>query len=169
MKLLCKTVEERYQTAAGVESDLRRCLRNGRHKGASTISHWAIMTRRIACMIPEKLYGRDREIDTLLTAFDRIVAGGRPELVLVSGYSGIGKSAVVNELHKPLVPLAACLRQANSTSTSATFHMPRWHRPFRASSGPSSAKRKTICANGAMHFATLWIRTDCSLSTSSRS
>ena len=37
-------------------------------------------------------------------AFDRIVAGGRPELVLVSGYSGIGKSAVVNELHKPLVP-----------------------------------------------------------------
>ena len=55
-------------------------------------------------MIPEKLYGRDREIETLLTAFDRIVAGGRPELVLVSGYSGIGKSAVVNELHKPLVP-----------------------------------------------------------------
>ena len=55
-------------------------------------------------MIPEKLYGRDREVDTLLAAFDRIVAGGRPELVLVSGYSGIGKSAVVNELHKPLVP-----------------------------------------------------------------
>jgi PAS domain S-box-containing protein len=55
-------------------------------------------------MIPERLYGRDREVDALLTAFDRIVAGGRPELVLVSGYSGIGKSAVVNELHKPLVP-----------------------------------------------------------------
>ena len=54
-------------------------------------------------MIPEKLYGRDREVDTLLTAFDRIVGGGRPELVLVSGYSGIGKSALVNELHKPLV------------------------------------------------------------------
>src|SRR5262249_18300831 len=45
-----------------------------------------------------------REIDTLLASFDRIVAGGRPELVVVSGYSGIGKSAVVNELHKPLVP-----------------------------------------------------------------
>ncbi len=55
-------------------------------------------------MIPEKLYGRACEIGALLTAFDRIVAGGRPELVLVSGYSGIGKSAVVNELHKPLVP-----------------------------------------------------------------
>ena len=44
------------------------------------------------------------EIDTLLASFDHIVAGGRPELVLVSGYSGLGKSAVVNELHKPLVP-----------------------------------------------------------------
>ena len=55
-------------------------------------------------LIPEKLYGRASEIETLLAAFDRIVAGGRPELVLVSGYSGIGKSSVVNELHKPLVP-----------------------------------------------------------------
>src|SRR6202050_5420970 len=55
-------------------------------------------------LIPEKLYGREREVDTLLAAFDRAVAGGRPELVLVSGYSGVGKSAVVNELHKSLVP-----------------------------------------------------------------
>src|SRR5262249_7370402 len=55
-------------------------------------------------MIREKLYGRAREIETLLASFDRIVASGRPELVLVSGYSGIGKSSVVNELHKPLVP-----------------------------------------------------------------
>ena len=55
-------------------------------------------------LIPEKLYGRAREIDTLLASFDRVVASGRPELVLVSGYSGIGKSSVVNELHKVLVP-----------------------------------------------------------------
>src|SRR5262249_484321 len=48
--------------------------------------------------------GRETEIETLLDAFDRVVAGSRPELVLVSGYSGIGKSSVVNELHKPLVP-----------------------------------------------------------------
>ena len=54
-------------------------------------------------LIPEKLYGREREIDTLLAAFDRVVANGTPELVLVSGYSGIGKSSVVNELHKVLV------------------------------------------------------------------
>src|SRR6202035_4552710 len=54
-------------------------------------------------LIPEKLYGREREIDALLAAFDRVVAHGTPELVLVSGYSGVGKSSVVNELHKALV------------------------------------------------------------------
>src|SRR6202035_962589 len=51
-----------------------------------------------------KLYGREREIDTLLASFDRVVAQGTTELMLVSGYSGIGKSSVVNELHKALVP-----------------------------------------------------------------
>src|SRR5207237_262843 len=55
-------------------------------------------------LIPEKLYGREREIETLLAAFDRVVTSGRPELALVSGYSGIGKAAVVHELHKSLVP-----------------------------------------------------------------
>ena len=55
-------------------------------------------------LIPEKLYGREREIEILLASFDRIVKSGSPELVLVSGYSGIGKSSVVNELHRVLVP-----------------------------------------------------------------
>jgi predicted ATPase/C4-dicarboxylate-specific signal transduction histidine kinase len=104
MKLLSKTAEERYQTAAGVESDLRRCLAEWESQGKIsdfTPGHRDTPDR---LRIPERLYGRDREIGALLAAFDRIVAGGRPELVLVSGYSGIGKSAVVNELHKPLVP-----------------------------------------------------------------
>jgi PAS domain S-box-containing protein len=104
MKLLAKTVEQRYQTAAGVESDLRRCLREW--QATARIGEFAPGGEDTPdrLMIPERLYGRDAEIDILLAAFDRIVAGGRPELVLVSGYSGIGKSAVVNELHKPLVP-----------------------------------------------------------------
>ena len=104
MKLLAKTAEERYQTAAGVEADLRRCQ-----------VEWE-MTHRIGAfplgahdasdrlLIPEKLYGREREIDTLIASFDRVVATSTVELVLVSGYSGIGKSSVVHELHKALVP-----------------------------------------------------------------
>ena len=55
-------------------------------------------------LIPEKLYGREAETNALLAAFDRVVRPGATELVLVSGYAGIGKSSVVNELHKALVP-----------------------------------------------------------------
>ena len=104
MRLLAKTAEQRYQTAAGVERDLRRCLtqweaehridefRLGEHETPDRL------------FIPETLYGREREIATLVAAFDRVAETGTPELVLVSGYSGIGKSSVVNELHKALLP-----------------------------------------------------------------
>src|ERR1700678_2058998 len=131
MKLLAKTAEERYQTAAGVESDLRRCLvewergsdsaRSGQIGGrpdpaTSDTSAGAspYQTQDFPLgehdtpdrlLIPEKLYGRASEIDRLLASFSRIAAGGRSELVLVSGYSGIGKSSVVSELHKVIVPL----------------------------------------------------------------
>jgi PAS domain S-box-containing protein len=103
-KLLAKTAEDRYQTAAGVESDLRRCLAKWQASGhidwflpgsADTPDHLSI---------PEKLYGREREIAHLLGAYDRVATTGRPELMLVCGYSGIGKSSVVHELHKVLVP-----------------------------------------------------------------
>jgi PAS domain S-box-containing protein len=104
MKLLSKAAEERYQTAAAVESDLRRCLSQWESQGWIDDFTPGARDTPDRLIIAEKLYGRDREVDALLTAFDRIVGGGRAELVLVSGYSGIGKSAVVNELHKPLVP-----------------------------------------------------------------
>src|ERR1700745_1590471 len=104
MKLLAKTAEERYQTAAGVAADLRRCLADWEAHGR--IAPFPLGTQDVPdrLLIPEKLYGREREIDALLAAFDRVVAQGTPELVFVSGYSGIGKSSVVNELHKVLVP-----------------------------------------------------------------
>src|ERR1700722_14096950 len=104
MKLLSKTAEDRYQTAVGVESDLRRCLSQWESQGRIDDFTPGAHDTPDRLIIPEKLYGRDREVDTLLTAFDRIVGGGRAELVLVSGYSGIGKSVVENELQKPLVP-----------------------------------------------------------------
>src|SRR3954454_2985119 len=104
MKLLAKTAEDRYQTAAGLERDLRRCL--AAWETQRRIDDFPLGERDTPdrLLIPEKLYGREREIEALLASFDRVVTGGMPELVLVSGYSGIGKSSVVNELHKVLVP-----------------------------------------------------------------
>ncbi|MCC8953208.1 AAA family ATPase [Bradyrhizobium sp. Pear77] len=104
MKLLAKTAEDRYQTAPGLERDLQRCLTAW--AAQRRIEEFPLAAHDVPdrLVIPEKLYGREREIETLLTAFDRIVKSGAPELVLVSGYSGIGKSSVVNELHKALVP-----------------------------------------------------------------
>jgi PAS domain S-box-containing protein len=104
MRLLAKNAEERYQTAAGLEADLRQCLVEWQSHGRIDPFPLGTDDRSDRLLIPEKLYGRQREVDTLLAAFDRAVAGGKPELVLVSGYSGVGKSAVVNELHRFLVP-----------------------------------------------------------------
>ena len=107
MKLLAKTAEDRYQTAAGLEHDLRRSLAAWERHGRIEAFALGERDRSDRLMIPERLYGREREVETLLAAFDRVVANGEPELVLVSGYSGIGKSSVVNELHKALVPTRA--------------------------------------------------------------
>jgi len=104
MKLLAKTAEERYQTAAGAASDLRRCLTEWQIRGRIDEFRLGEHDTPDRLLIPEKLYGRASEIGILLDSFDRIIAGGRPELVLVSGYSGIGKSSFVHELHKALVP-----------------------------------------------------------------
>ncbi len=104
MKLLAKAPEDRYQTATGVATDLGRCL--GEWEATGRIAPFAPGAHDIpdVLRIPEKLYGREREIGALYAAFERVASRGTPELVLVSGTSGIGKSSVVNELHKALVP-----------------------------------------------------------------
>ena len=104
MKLLAKTAEDRYQTAAGLASDLRRCLLAWEASGRIEPFSLGQQDASDRLLIPERLYGREREIDAMAAAFDRVVARGTPELVLVSGFSGIGKSSVVNELHRVLVP-----------------------------------------------------------------
>ena len=108
MKLMAKTPEERYKSAVGIKADLETCLAQLETSGQ--IEKFPLATHDICdrFVIPEKLYGRDKEIATLLTAFNRVAEGEseektKSELLLVSGYSGIGKSALVNEIHKPIL------------------------------------------------------------------
>ncbi|WP_437905836.1 AAA family ATPase [Sorangium sp. So ce327] len=103
LKLLSKAAEERYQSAAGLRHDLDECFARWRMSGAIppfTLGQHDLSDR---FQIPQRLYGREREVTALLAVFERVVAEGRPELVLVSGYSGIGKSSLVAELHRPIV------------------------------------------------------------------
>ncbi len=104
MRLLAKNAEERYRTAAGLEADLRHCMSEWQSRGRIDPFVPGASDFPDHLLIPEKLYGRQREVDALTAAFDRVVTQGTVELVLVSGYSGVGKSSVVNELHKVLVP-----------------------------------------------------------------
>ncbi|WP_437739899.1 AAA family ATPase [Sorangium sp. So ce1504] len=103
LKLLSKAAEERYQSAHGLRHDLDRCFSQLRATGA--IEPFPLGQRDLSdrFQVPQRLYGREREVEALLAAFERVVANGRPELVLVSGYSGIGKSSLVAELHGPVV------------------------------------------------------------------
>ncbi|MEG5060355.1 AAA family ATPase [Microcoleus sp. A2-C5] len=102
MKLMAKTPESRYQSAGGLRYDLENCWQQWQENG--TISEFVLGNRDICdrFVIPEKLYGRETEVKTLLEAFDR-VSEGTCEIMLVAGFSGIGKTAVVNEVHKPIV------------------------------------------------------------------
>jgi serine/threonine protein kinase len=105
-KLLAKAAEERYQTAAGVERDLRRCLADWEERASVDDFPLGQQDTPDRLLVPEKLFGRAREVEKLLVSFDRVVKNGTPELLLISGYSGIGKSSVVNELHRVLVLLS---------------------------------------------------------------
>ncbi|MBE9039776.1 AAA family ATPase [Oscillatoriales cyanobacterium LEGE 11467] len=102
VKLMAKNAEDRYQSALGLKHDLERCLFQWKETGC--IEPFELGERDLCdrFIIPEKLYGREAEVKTLLTAFDR-VANGNTEMILVAGFSGIGKTAVVSEIHKPIV------------------------------------------------------------------
>ncbi len=107
MKLLAKAPEDRYQTAEGLKADLSHCLDEWRTSGHIRPFQLGVRDIPDHLMIPEKLYGRDRDITTLMSAYEKASTKGKPELVLISGYSGIGKSSIVNELHKMLLSTRA--------------------------------------------------------------
>ncbi len=101
LKLMAKNAEDRYQSALGLKYDFKKCL--AQYKETEAISEFTLGTRDICdrFLIPEKLYGREEQVQILLDAFER-VARGKAEMMLVAGFSGIGKTAVVNEVHKPI-------------------------------------------------------------------
>ena len=101
-KLMAKNAEGRYQSALGLKYDLETCLCQWQETG--TLTNFDLGQRDLCdrFIIPEKLYGRENEVFSLLAAFERVSAGST-EMMLVAGFSGIGKTAVVNEVHKPIV------------------------------------------------------------------
>ncbi|MEN3295424.1 MAG: hypothetical protein V7642_4677 [Burkholderiales bacterium] len=103
MKLLAKMAEARYQTAHGLQLDLAHC--QAEWKASGQIEPFVLGTKDVSSHfnIPRKLYGRDAEAATLLAAFQRMTASGKPALAVVSGASGTGKSVLVHELYRPVV------------------------------------------------------------------
>jgi len=101
MKLMAKTAEERYQSAWGLKADLEECLKQLRTSGQ--ISDFPLGTQEVCdrFQVSQKLYGREREVETLMQAFERVTTG-QSEFLLVAGYSGIGKSSLVQEIYKPI-------------------------------------------------------------------
>ncbi|MBO3458900.1 trifunctional serine/threonine-protein kinase/ATP-binding protein/sensor histidine kinase [Aetokthonos hydrillicola Thurmond2011] len=100
-KLMAKNAEDRYQTAKGLLADLELCSEQLRTTGKTTGFIPGRLDILSQLLIPQKLYGRETQVNSLLKAFERVSQGSR-ELILVSGYSGIGKSSVVNEINKPI-------------------------------------------------------------------
>ncbi|HEY9804481.1 MAG TPA: AAA family ATPase [Leptolyngbyaceae cyanobacterium] len=101
MKLLAKTAEDRYQNALGIKADLEKCLEKLESTGEIPNFDIGQIDFCSQLLIPQKLYGRETEVKTLINAFERVSLGA-VELMLVSGYSGIGKSSLVQEVHKPI-------------------------------------------------------------------
>ncbi len=102
MKLLAKTAEERYQSAEGLKFDLENCLEQLQRTGKIENFPPGQRDRKGQLLIPQKLYGREAEVAILMATFERVTTGAS-EMMLIAGYSGIGKSALVNEVHKPIV------------------------------------------------------------------
>ena len=102
LKLMAKAPEDRYQSALGIQFDLERCLQEFR-QAPHMIDPFPLASHDISdkFQIPQKLYGRDREVNLLTTAFERVRQGGC-ELMLVCGPAGIGKTALVHQLHGPI-------------------------------------------------------------------
>lgn len=107
MKLMAKTAEERYQSAEGLKADLERCWMQWQISSRIEPFILGEIDSASQFMLPQTLYGREAEVAALWDAFEQVAGGADPvahppSLVLVSGYSGIGKTSLVHEVHKPI-------------------------------------------------------------------
>ena len=100
-KLMAKNAEERYQSGWGLKADLEECLRQLQTENTIRPFTLGQQDRSDRFQLPQQLYGREAQIQTLLEAFERTAKGNR-ELIFVAGYAGVGKSALVREIHKPV-------------------------------------------------------------------
>jgi len=100
-KLMHKTAEERYQSAIGLKQDLEICRR--KIIAGQAIPHFTLGLHDISdrFQVPQVLYGRQQEIKQLMDSFYR-AAQGQPQLLAIKGFAGIGKSALIHEVHKPI-------------------------------------------------------------------
>ncbi|MCX4247835.1 hybrid sensor histidine kinase/response regulator [Paraliomyxa miuraensis] len=103
LKLMAKLAEDRYQSARGLSHDIERCRREWQEHGRIAPFVLGEHDHSLRFELPQTLYGRDDERERLLQDFAGVRRTGAPHLSMVSGYSGIGKSALVNELHRPIV------------------------------------------------------------------
>jgi len=112
VKLLSKKAENRYQNSFGLMADLKECLKRLDKKGGIDRFEHSRKDIPIKFQIPELLVGREKEVDILMNSFDRIAPSGEEfipsQLMLVSGNPGIGKSALINEIHRPIIAKRGC-------------------------------------------------------------
>ena len=98
LKLMAKRSEDRYQSAFGVISDLKQCIDSLESTGTISVFPLGKKDFSETLQIPQKLFGRENEIGILSKSFERICRGNT-ELMLVSGYSGVGKTSLIHEIH----------------------------------------------------------------------
>ncbi|MCB1190902.1 MAG: AAA family ATPase [Leptospiraceae bacterium] len=101
-KLMSKNAEDRYQTVNGLKQDLEKCYKE--YKESGEISDFVLGTKDVSdeFKIAQKLYGREKDIEALLDEFGKVIENGQTHVQLIGGYSGIGKSSLVKEIHKPI-------------------------------------------------------------------
>ena len=130
--------DDRYQSAAGLEADVKECFSQWQARGR--IEPFALGTRDVSdqFVVPQKLYGREKEVAALVQAFERVAQTGAPATVLISGYSGIGKTTLVQELYRPTVRRGLLhLRQARPIQARHTLcdHLAGVRQPGAATAG----------------------------------